>query len=460
VNPRAEPDRPCPSATDGEIAAINLESARRRARSRFAQDPVRAGVAEELLDAERLAAQFLGDLDALNRLDALAAQFARADNSFRAAIVHAEVASTMHRFEEARAHLTRAARMGGPCEAIARHSLALDQACGVKLDAVLDARRQIAAASGRLDDRVPLGAVLADLERFDEADSVYRLAFYSFDDISPFPLAWVCFQLGMLWGELVPVPDPDLATFWYRRAIAYLPRYVKARVHLAEIYTSQGQVDDAEALLRPALSSGDPEVRWRLADVLIAEDRFAEAEAQLGAARFGFDALLRSHPLAFADHAAEFYAGRGYDRPRALELARANVANRPTRRAIEQAQAIAAHIPELRREAMIKVSVMYPNSSTARFDYDYYREKHLPLIKRRMGAALKYYTIDKGLSGGAPETPPTYVGACHLLCDSLGAYTSTFGPYAQEISGDIRNFTNVMPVIQISEVVVENSSQL
>jgi uncharacterized protein (TIGR02118 family) len=302
--------------------------------------------------------------------------------------------------------------------------------------------------------------VLADLERFDEADSVYRLAFYSFDDISPFPLAWVCFQLGMLWGELVPVPDPDLATFWYRRAIAYLPRYVKARVHLAEIYTSQGQVDDAEALLRPALSSGDPEVRWRLADVLIAEDRFAEAEAQLGAARFGFDALLRSHPLAFADHAAEFYAGRGYDRPRALELARANVANRPTRRAIEQAQAIAAHIPELRREAMIKVSVMYPNSSTARFDYDYYREKHLPLIKRRMGAALKYYTIDKGLSGGAPETPPAYVGACHLLCDSLGAYTSTFGPYAQEISGDIRNFTNVMPVIQISEVVVENSSQL
>jgi hypothetical protein len=55
----------------------------------------------------------------------------------------------------------------------------------------------------------------------------------------------------------------------------------------------------------------------------------------------GFDELLRRHLLAFADHAAEFYAGSGSDHRRALELARANVANRPTRRAVKQAQAIA-----------------------------------------------------------------------------------------------------------------------
>ena len=65
------------------------------------------------------------------------------------------------------------------------------------------------------------------------------------------------------------------------RAIAYLPGYVKARVHLAEIYVSQGHNGKAEALLLPALSSSDPEVRWRLADVLIAQGRFEEAETQL-----------------------------------------------------------------------------------------------------------------------------------------------------------------------------------
>jgi hypothetical protein len=220
--------------------------------------------------------------------------------------------------------------------------LAIDQACGAKLDAVLAARRRFATASGRLEDLVPLGALLADLERFAEADVVYKQAFYSYDDVSPFPLAWVCFQLGMLWGELVPEPDQNLAAIWYRRAIAYLPGYVKARVHLAEIYTSQDQAADAELLLLPALSSRDPEVRWRLADVLIAEDRFEEAEIQLEAARCGFEELLGKHLLAFADHAAEFYASSGNDCRRALELTRANVANRPTRRAIGQAHAIAS----------------------------------------------------------------------------------------------------------------------
>ena len=187
-------------------------------------------------------------------------------------------------------------RMGGPREAIERHSLAIDQACGVDLDAVLAARRRIATASGRLEDLVPLGAVLADLECFAEADAVYRQAFYSYYGISPFPLAWVCFQLGMLWGELVPVPDPNLAALWYRRAIAYLPGYVKARVHLAEIFASQDQMAEAETLLRPALSSRDPEVQWRLADVLVARGRLEEAETQLDAARFRFDELLGEAP--------------------------------------------------------------------------------------------------------------------------------------------------------------------
>jgi tetratricopeptide (TPR) repeat protein len=331
----------CPSATDGEIAAINLESARRGAWARFAQDPRLPGVAEAIVDSERLAAQFLGDLDALDRLDELASQFARADDSFRTPLVQAEVASAAHRFEDARGHLARAAQMGAPGETIERQTMVIDQACGVELDAVLAARRRIAAAGGRLEDLVPLGAVLADLDRFAEADAVYRQAFSSYDEVSPFPLAWVCFQLGMLWGELVSVPDPNLAAFWYRRALAYLPGYVKARVHLAEICASQGGPVDAEALLLPALSSPDPEVHWRLADVLIAQGRFEEAERQLNVARVGFNQLLGRHLLAFADHAAEFYAGSGNDCRRALEFARTNVANRPTRRAVRQAREIA-----------------------------------------------------------------------------------------------------------------------
>ncbi len=55
---------------------------------------------------------------------------------------------------------------------------------------------------------------------------------------------------------------------------------------------------------------------------------------------------------------------------------------------------------------MIKVSVMYPNKEGARFDHKYYREKHMPLVKARMGDACKYYTIDRGLAtSGRGKSP-------------------------------------------------------
>ncbi|MEF7612979.1 EthD family reductase [Aquincola sp. MAHUQ-54] len=103
---------------------------------------------------------------------------------------------------------------------------------------------------------------------------------------------------------------------------------------------------------------------------------------------------------------------------------------------------------------MIKVSVMYPNTPGARFDHDYYRDRHMPMVQERLGPACRSYTVDKGLAGGAPGSPPTYVGMCTLFFDSVEAFQTAFGPQAKEILGDIPNYTDLQPVIQISEVVV------
>ena len=103
---------------------------------------------------------------------------------------------------------------------------------------------------------------------------------------------------------------------------------------------------------------------------------------------------------------------------------------------------------------MIKVSVMYPNTPGCRFDHEYYRAKHMPLVQQRMGAACKRYTVDKGLSGGG-GAPAPYVGMCHIFCDSVESFQAAFGPHASEIMGDIPNYTNLQPVMQISEVIVE-----
>src|SRR3954471_18068971 len=95
------------------------------------------------------------------------------------------------------------------------------------------------------------------------------------------------------------------------------------------------------------------------------------------------------------------------------------------------------------RPRMIKVSVMYANTPGARFDHEYYRDKHMPLLKARMGDACLRYTIDKGLAGGAPGAPPTYIGMCHVYADSVDSFQKAFGPHADEILGDIKNYTDI-----------------
>src|ERR1700757_3957703 len=106
---------------------------------------------------------------------------------------------------------------------------------------------------------------------------------------------------------------------------------------------------------------------------------------------------------------------------------------------------------------MVKVSVMYPNTAGARFDHTYYRDKHMPLVKARMGDTCRYYTVDKGIAGGAPGAPATYVGMCHIYCDSVEAFQAGFGPHAKEIMADIPDYADQSPVIQINEVVVGSS---
>ena len=103
---------------------------------------------------------------------------------------------------------------------------------------------------------------------------------------------------------------------------------------------------------------------------------------------------------------------------------------------------------------MIKVSVMYPNTPGARFDHAYYRDRHMPLLKARMGDSCKSYMVDKGIGGGRPGAPALYVAACHVYAESVEAFWAGFGPHVKEIMADTPNYTDLTPVMQIGEVVV------
>ena len=106
---------------------------------------------------------------------------------------------------------------------------------------------------------------------------------------------------------------------------------------------------------------------------------------------------------------------------------------------------------------MIKVSVMYPYAEGARFDHAYYRDRHMPMVKALLGSACAYYTIEKGLSGRAPNTPPAFVAMCSFVCASAEAYLTAMQAHRAEVLADLANYTDITPVMQISEIVVERS---
>lgn len=101
---------------------------------------------------------------------------------------------------------------------------------------------------------------------------------------------------------------------------------------------------------------------------------------------------------------------------------------------------------------MIKVSVFYPYSNGSPFDISYYVEKHMPMVKQKVGAACKGASVEYGLGGVAPGTSPTYVAMGHMYFDSVAAFQAAFGPHQKDIMADVANYTKIQPTLQISEV--------
>jgi uncharacterized protein (TIGR02118 family) len=97
---------------------------------------------------------------------------------------------------------------------------------------------------------------------------------------------------------------------------------------------------------------------------------------------------------------------------------------------------------------------MYPNGEGKTFDMDYYINKHIPLIAGLLGDVLKRIEIEKGLGGAAPKSIPPFTAVGNMYFDSVKEFGKAFGPNTEKIMGDLPNFTNIEPVVQISEVLV------
>jgi len=101
---------------------------------------------------------------------------------------------------------------------------------------------------------------------------------------------------------------------------------------------------------------------------------------------------------------------------------------------------------------MFKVAILYPNGDDKTFDMDYYEKKHMPMVAGFLGKNLKFYEIDKGITGRTPNDKAPFVAIGYFYISNVAEYNKAIGQNRDAVVSDFKNYTNIQPVVQISEI--------
>ena len=119
----------------------------------------------------------------------------------------------------------------------------------------------------------------------------------------------------------------------------------------------------------------------------------------------------------------------------------------------KQSRKAKKNTPVVEEKGLIKVSVMYPFSEGKKFEMEYYETMHMPMVAGYLGENLVKYTIEKGVASGIPNQPLPYTAIGTFYVRSLSDYQAAIGPNRDAIRADILKYTDIAPIILISEVV-------
>ena len=111
------------------------------------------------------------------------------------------------------------------------------------------------------------------------------------------------------------------------------------------------------------------------------------------------------------------------------------------------------HSSAIVEKGLVKISVMYPFAEGKTFNMEYYQTKHMPMVTGFLGSNLVRYTIEKGVASGIPNQPLPYMAIGTFYVKSLSDYQAAIAPNRDAIRADFANYTNVAPIILVSEVV-------
>lgn len=282
----------------------------------------RAGICGRLEDYER----------ALADSAALVKQRPADEQAWR---LRVEALLRVHEFASARDALNQLAPLVHPSTLVG-FEITLAAASG-DAEKALVMRADVAKQFPNAQNLTLWAAALAQAGLFEEAIEVIPKAAAAVRDNPPQLLAWLLFQWGRIYelkGELATARE------FFAAARARMPGHLEATTHLAQTLIATGETAAAKRLVEEELAEAVPPAPANEGSAQVrAHPELLALAVQLGhaelaeAARAEWERYVAALPLAFADHAARFYLGVGKNPTRALELARINLDNRPTREA-------------------------------------------------------------------------------------------------------------------------------
>lgn len=102
---------------------------------------------------------------------------------------------------------------------------------------------------------------------------------------------------------------------------------------------------------------------------------------------------------------------------------------------------------------MIRVSALYPNEPGKRFDFDYYVDRHMELVRERLqDFGLVGIEVDRCLASGDGSSP-AFVCVGHVLMRDLDEFLEGMDAHSADIFADVPNYTDIEPQMIISEIV-------
>ena len=97
------------------------------------------------------------------------------------------------------------------------------------------------------------------------------------------------------------------------------------------------------------------------------------------------------------------------------------------------------------------LAVYYPWQADARFDYDYYLQRHLKMLADLYGKSVGKMVVRKGVRKG-DGSAPAFVTVLTVEILAMDAYEAASKDVVPKLRADIPNFTNIIPVAQLEEI--------